>query len=114
MLTSITPLGERGRGNRWGITTFALIVGCVAAGAGAGALVGGLGALALGGVGLDARLVLVAAGLVVGLALDLGGGGTRLPTVRRQVNEDWLHAYPGWGYGGGFGVQLGAGAGTIV
>jgi hypothetical protein len=114
MLTSITPLGERGRGNRWGVTTVALIVGCLVAGAAAGALAGGLGALALEGVGIDARLGLVAAGLAVGLALDLGGGGTRLPTVRRQVNEDWLHAYRGWVYGVGFGLQLGAGAATIV
>jgi hypothetical protein len=114
MLTSITPLGERGRGNRWGVTTTALIVGCLVAGGGAGALAGGLGALALGGVGIEARLALVAAGLAVGLALDLGWGGTRLPTIRRQVNEDWLRAYRGWVYGLGFGLQLGVGAATIV
>src|SRR6187200_319107 len=89
MLTSITPLGERGRGNRWGVTTTALIVGCLVAGAGAGALAGGLG-------------------------LDLAWGGTRLPTIRRQVNEDWLHAYRGWVYGLGFGLQLGLGTATIV
>jgi hypothetical protein len=114
MLTSITPLGERGRGNRWSVTTAALIVGCIVAGAGAGALAGELGALALSGIGIEARLALVAAGLVVGLALDLAWDGTRLPTVRRQVNEDWLHAYRGWVYGLGFGLQLGVGAATIV
>jgi len=114
MLTSITPLGERGRGNRWGVTTTALIVGCLVAGAGAGALAGGLGALALGGVGIEARLALVAVGLGAGLALDLAWGGTRLPTIRRQVNEDWLHAYRGWVYGLGFGLQLGLGTATIV
>jgi hypothetical protein len=114
MLTSITPLGERGRGNRWGVTATALIAGCLVAGAAAGALAGGLGALALGGVEIEARLALVAAGLAVGLALDLAWGGTRLPTVRRQVNEDWLHAYRGWVYGLGFGLQLGVGAATIV
>jgi hypothetical protein len=30
------------------------------------------------------------------------------------VNEDWLGAYRGWVYGGGFGVQLGMGVATIV
>jgi hypothetical protein len=114
MLTSITPLGERSRGNQWAVTTTALIVGCLVAGAGAGALAGGLGALALGGVGVGARLALVAVGLAVGLVLDLAWGGTRLPTVRRQVNEDWLRAYRGWVYGLGFGLQLGVGAATIV
>jgi hypothetical protein len=57
----------------------------------------------------------VLAGLLgVGVALDVGAGGLRLPTVRRQVNEDWLHRYRGWVYGAGFGAQLGAGFATIV
>ena len=113
MLTSITPLGERGRGNRWGVTTAALVLGSVASGALAGALAGALGGLALGGVGVDARLAILAAVLVAGLAVEVGRPGT-LPTVRRQVNEDWLRAYRGWVYGLGFGLQLGAGAATIV
>src|SRR4051794_40818922 len=114
MLTSITPLGERGRGNRWGVTTAALILGSLAAGAAVGGLAGGLGAVLVGGIAIDARLVLVAAALAIGLTFDLRAHGARLPTVRRQVNEDWLHAYRGWVYGLGFGLQLGAGAATIV
>ncbi len=40
--------------------------------------------------------------------------GWRLPTLRRQVSEDWLGRYRGWVYGGGFGVQLGVGVATTV
>ena len=35
--------------------------------------------------------------------------GRRLPSWRRQVNEDWLVGYRPWVVGGGFGLQLGAG-----
>ena len=38
----------------------------------------------------------------------------RLPTMRRQVNEDWLREYRGWVYGVAFGGQLGVGVSTIV
>jgi hypothetical protein len=48
------------------------------------------------------------------IAFDLPSRGTRLPTVRRQVNEDWLTTYRGWVYGFGFGLQLGFGVVTIV
>ena len=50
----------------------------------------------------------------LGLALDLHVGGLRVPTVHRQVNQDWLARYRGWVYGGGFGFQLGLGVVTIV
>src|SRR5438552_14852680 len=114
MLTSITPLGERRRGNRWWLTTAALVLGCVLAGAGAGALAGGLGHAILSGVSVAWRLALVAAALAAGLLLDLGRRRRLLPTVRRQVNEDWLRAYRGWVYGLGFGIQLGTGVATVV
>jgi hypothetical protein len=38
----------------------------------------------------------------------------RMPSSRRQVNEDWLGRYRGWVYGVGFGGQLGVGVATIV
>jgi hypothetical protein len=52
--------------------------------------------------------------LLVGLALDLGAGGARLPSWRRQVDEAWLGRYRGWVVGTGFGAQLGVGVVTIV
>lgn len=115
MLTSITPLGERGRASRWSVTTTAYLLGSVLGGLVVGALAGAVGELlplSTPGVALAAYLVLgVAAGL--GLLVELG----RLPVPRglqRQVDEDWLHRYRGWVYGLGFGAQLGAGAVTIV
>jgi hypothetical protein len=54
------------------------------------------------------------AAVAVGIAVDLGLGGLRLPTIHRQVNEDWLVRYRSWVYGLGFGVQLGLGVVTIV
>lgn len=114
MLTSITPLGERGRGSTWGVTVTFLIAGALAAGAGSGAAVGCLGGLAWDGGSEAARLAVLAIALLAGLAVEVRLAGLRLPTVRRQVNENWLGAYRGWVYGLGFGLQLGVGVATIV
>ena len=114
MLTSITPLGERGRGSRWGATVLAFALGSTLAGGGAGLAAGAVGDVALGGLAASTRLVILAALLVGGLAIDLGLAGMRLPGPRRQVNEQWLGAYRGWVYGFGFGFQLGLGVATIV
>src|ERR1700694_2917642 len=101
MLASIHPLGERARGRRWGITVSSFVAGAGAAGALAGGLLGLAGATIRGHAGFP--LGLVGASVVVlaaiGIALDLGLAGTRLPTVRRQVNEDWLRRYRGGVYG---------------
>lgn len=116
MLASIHPLGERARGRRWGITVTAFIAGAVVAGAAAGGVVGLAGATVRDHAGLPfATAVAIVLGVVVtGIALDLGLAGLRLPTVRRQVNEDWLRRYRGGVYGFGFGFQLGLGVATIV
>src|SRR4051812_45763996 len=112
MLSSITPLGERGRNNRYAFTASAHILGAIIGGAVIGAVAGGLGSpLHLSARASAAVLVVLAVAAVV---LELHLGGLRLPTIRRQVNEDWLGAYRGWVYGGGFGLQLGMGVATIV
>ena len=111
MLASITPLGERSRGFSWGLTASAFAVGAVAAGALGGAVGGALGALAPAGRWRDvAALVLLSAALGV----DVSPLRRRLPTTRRQVNEDWMGRYRGWVYGAAFGAQLGSGVATIV
>lgn len=92
------------------------MAGSVAGGGLLGAVLGAAGSFAREPLGLTGRaavgvLVLVVA---VGVLLDLGAGGARLPSLRRQVNEDWLHRYRGWVYGVGFGLQLGMGFSTVV
>ena len=108
MLTSITPLGERGRGNRCAVTTTAYAVGCALGGATTGLVLGAVGGL------LPPLPVLPVAGAVclLAAAADLAPG--RLPVGRRQVDERWLGRYRGWVYGVGFGYQLGLGVVTIV
>jgi hypothetical protein len=111
MLASITPLGERSRGFSWGLTASAFALGAVAAGAAGGAVGGALGSLApAGGWRTAAGLAVV----LVAVGVDATPLARRLPTSRRQVNEDWLGRYRGWVYGVAFGAQLGAGLATVV
>jgi hypothetical protein len=110
MLTSISPLGERARHNRWAITVSWYVAASVSVAAATGALLGALGGLA--GVSLVVRAAILA-GLAL-LAAVTDGRGVQAPGLRRQVDEDWLNRYRGWVYGAGFGAQLGAGWTTIV
>jgi hypothetical protein len=112
MLASITPLGERSRGSSWNVTATAFVIGAAAAGGLAGAALGALGSLLPGGE--HARAVALAAVLAAALLFDATPLRRRLPSTRRQVNEDWLGRYRGWVYGIGFGAQLGVGVVTIV
>ena len=113
MLGSITPLGERGRNSRWGLTVGAFILASALAGGLLGAALGAVGGLA-GLEGSTVALWLLAAALLVGLAFDLRLGGLHLPSVTRQVDDRWLYRYRGWVTGVGFGAQLGLGVVTIV
>lgn len=107
MLTSITPLGERGRARRWGATVTAYVAASAASGALLGALLG-----LVPDSSPRAALAVLAVACLAAAALDLRPG--LLPTIRRQVNEDWLGTYRGWVCGAGFGFQLGLGVATIV
>jgi sulfite exporter TauE/SafE len=113
MLTSITPLGERGRNRRWGSTASWYVAGSTLGGALLGALAG-LVALALGQLSPASKLLMfVAAGVCLVAAL-WDASGSRPPSWKRQVDETWLPRYRGWVIGGGFGAQLGFGVATIV
>jgi hypothetical protein len=104
------PMGESGRGNRWGVTIGFFALGSAMAGGFLGALAAALGSLALGGESASlwyTGLIAVAAG-----ALDLSR--LRPPTPRRQVNENWINRYRGWVYGAAFGIQLGLGFTVFV
>ncbi|HEV2075092.1 MAG TPA: hypothetical protein VGR10_02530 [Thermoleophilaceae bacterium] len=113
MLGSITPLGERGRGSRWGLTVAAFVLASTMAGALLGLLLGAVGSAA--GIGGSAAALWVLAGaLLLGLVVEAAPLGLRLPTVERQVDDQWLYRYRGWVTGAGFGFQLGLGMVTIV
>ena len=112
MLASITPLGERGRGQRWPVTVGSYALGATAAGALAGTALGAAGVwLGLGGRQTTARLLVLAGLLALGAALD---GLHRVPGPRRQVDERWLDAFRGWVYGLGFGAQMGIAYATVI
>lgn len=114
MLASINPLGERARNSRWWITVTAFSIAATLSGAAVGAGVATLGALALRSVPAAARLAGVAVVSAIALAIETRSVGVRLPSPRRQVDEEWLPRYRGWLYGAGFGAQLGIGFATIV
>jgi hypothetical protein len=108
MLASISPLVERTQGRRWWRIVASYVIGSVVGGAALGAGLGSIGRLhRLGGwlLGVTAAVALLAA------VVDLLG---RVPSQHRQVDETWLTTYRDWVIGGGFGVQLGFGAVTIV
>ena len=111
MLTSISPLGERARGNRWSLTVTWLVMGTLAGGATLGAVLGALGRSLPVTLGESWRLSALALAGVVAALLDLK---VRRFPIRRQVNEDWLSAYRPWVYGWGYGLQLGAAVVTAV
>ncbi len=115
MLSSITPLGERGRASRWPVTATAHLLGSALAGTVLGALLGAVGLLLPLERPAVATGALVLLAVLAVLAVPVEAGRLpQLPTWHRQVDEDWLHRYRGWVYGFGYGAQLGVGVVTIV
>lgn len=112
MLSSIHPLGERSRDNRWSLTVGAFTLGAGSSGALLGGVAGLLGSVLLGPSSLDHTLL--ATGAVAAFAALLDFARIRPPGPSRQVNENWIGALRGWVYGGGFGAQLGLGMTTYV
>jgi hypothetical protein len=115
MLSTITPLTERGRGHRYPATAAWFVVGGIAGGMTLGAAGAGLAAVARV-AHLTDRSGLAAAAVLAGLAAlcDAGVFRARPPFLRRQVNEDWLTRYRPWVYGTGFGWQIGTGLTTYI
>lgn len=115
MLSSITPMTEAGRGNRFATTAAWFL---------AGGIVGGLtlGAVAAGGAALvgladptDAtRYAIAGLAAVATAGIDLGAFGIELPIFKRQVDDAWLRRYRSWVYGAGFGWQIGVGVATYI
>jgi len=112
MLSSIHPLGERARNNRWGITVTSFTVGAMTSGAALGAAMGALGAALV--KSWDPSQRTLALGVVVGVAGALDLAHLTPPGPRRQVNEHWIGHYRGSIYGAAFGTQLGIGVATFI
>jgi MFS family permease len=115
MLSSLTPLAERGRGHRYRTTVAWFIVGGLIGGCALGATAA-LFALALRAVGPsnDVALGVVALAALIAFTSDLELFGFRLPIHHRQVNERWLDQFRAWVYGVGFGFQIGMGLATYI
>jgi len=115
MLSSITPMTESGRGNRFDVTATWFVIGGITGGLCIGALAG----LAAAGVALldlptSTLLAVGAAAAVVTASIDMGLLGIDLPIFKRQVNDAWLRRYRSWVYGAGFGWQIGFGVATYI
>ena len=112
MLSSIHPLGERGRNSRWGVTVTAFTIASTATGATIGAILGTAGSTMIQSASADVLLAATAIAALTAGVLDL----TRVspPGPQRQVNETWIGHYRGWIYGGAFGAELGTGVVTFV
>ena len=114
MLSSIHPLGERTRSNRWARTASYYMIGGMLGGATTGLISGSIGWL---GLQWWTPTPTSTAGAVLAILVVLVGWDVfrlNVPTNQRQVNEDWLTMYRSWVYGGGFGYQLGLGVVTII
>jgi hypothetical protein len=115
MLSTLTPMTERGRGHRYPVTAAWFVVGSLLGsfllGLPVAAAAWGLGRLPVPGTSWCAIGAAVA---LVTLAADRHWGGFRLPEHPRQVDETWLVRYRRWLYAAGFGVQIGSGFTTYI
>ncbi|MCU1496894.1 MAG: hypothetical protein JWM47_847 [Acidimicrobiales bacterium] len=115
MLSSITPMTEAGRGNRFTATACWFVAGAVAGGLTLGLVAAG-GAAVVAAVGLSTTTLLAVGAVIAALtaAVDLGAFGAALPIFKRQVDDAWLRLYRPWAYGAGFGWQIGVGVATYI
>jgi hypothetical protein len=115
MLSSLTPLAERGRGNRYRTTVAWFIVGGFIGGCVLG-LAAAVLAVGVRALGPSPTVVLgtVSGVALIALVFDLGVFGLVLPVHHRQVNERWLDQFRSWVYGIGFGFQIGVGLATYI
>ncbi|CAN5779568.1 hypothetical protein BH10ACT1_BH10ACT1_09400 [soil metagenome] len=115
MLSSITPMTEAGRGNRFGVTAGWFVLGGALGGLSLG-LIAAAGAAGLAAVDPSTSVLLGAGALIAAVtaSIDLGLFGVELPIFKRQVNDAWLRQYRSWAYGAGFGWQIGFGVATYI
>jgi hypothetical protein len=115
MLTSLNPVSETARGNRFWVTALWYVAGALVGGAvlGAGCAVAASGYAQLHAPPSLAWAIALTAALVA-VASDSAVFGRSLPDHPRQVDERWLVKYRRWIYAGGYGVQIGTGFATYI
>lgn len=115
MLTSLNPVSEASRGNRFWLTAIWYVGGALVGGGllGAGCAVAAFGYGRLH-ASSAATWAVVLIGALVAVASDTAVFGRSLPDHPRQVDERWLGRYRRWIYAGGYGVQIGAGFATYI
>ena len=115
MLSSLNPVSETARGNRFWLTALWYVVGALVGGAllGVGCAVAASGYARLHASTTLTWAILLGAALVT-IASDTAVFGRSLPDHPRQVDERWLVRYRRWIYAGGYGVQIGAGFATYI
>ncbi len=112
MLSSIHPLGERSRQNRWVLTAAAFTIGSILSALAIAAAFGWIGTRTVAGLSTETAILLL--GISFGASALLDAFRVDPPGPERQVNESWIGAFRGWVYGGAFGLQLGSGIATYV
>jgi hypothetical protein len=115
MLSSLNPVSERSRGNRFWLSACWYVFGAGLGGAvlGAGCAVGALGVQQLDVPAAAAWSAVLCAAAITALS-DARVGGWSLPMHPRQVDERWLTKYRRWIYASGYGVQIGTGFATYI
>lgn len=110
MLSSITPVGEVSRSQRWAVTITAFTIGSALGGAGLGLSAGVVGAW--WNPSARTGLAVVALGAAAAAISDLVAWTP--PSLRRQVDRTWMTRFRGWVYGVGYGLQLGCALVTYI
>jgi hypothetical protein len=113
MLSTVTPMAERGRGHRFWVTAAWFLAGGLAGGLTLG-IAAALCALACAVIPSGVALAVAGACALVGSVVDAGFLGVRPPFFKRQLDDAWLDRYRGWVYGLGFGWQIGVGFATYI
>jgi hypothetical protein len=115
VLSSLNPVSETARGNRFWVTACWYVGGAVAGGSALGAACA-VGATAFGRLqpGATVTWSIALAGAAVAVASDSALVPRTLPVHPRQVDERWLGRYRRWIYAGGYGVQIGSGFATYI
>lgn len=115
MISTITPMTEQARGNRFPVTATWFVLGATLGGATLGAVAAaGAAFVSALGASVTLRVAILCGGALVTIASDIHLLGWSLWNHPRQVDETWLGRMRAWAYAAGFGWQIGTGVATYI